>query len=155
MALRMLRYGLSANHNMTTALIGMGSNIDPIQHLQCAASEIRERFPSVRYSKVYQSAAIGMDGDDFLNACCLLTHVPEQQVLSKWLKALEDIHGRDRSKGSWKPRTLDLDVLMYDEKILDQDAFSYAHVFVPASELIAFKMPLAHTDNVTHIPLCL
>ncbi len=151
----MLRYGLNVSNDMTTALIGMGSNIQPEMHLKRAARKIRDTFPKVCYSKVYQSAAVGMDGDDFLNACCLLMHVPSQEVLLQWLKKLEDAHGRDRSKGSWKPRTLDLDMLMYDGDVLDQDAFSYAHVFVPASELIELKTPTAKPDAVSYVPLCL
>ncbi|MDQ6968302.1 MAG: 2-amino-4-hydroxy-6-hydroxymethyldihydropteridine diphosphokinase [Mariprofundaceae bacterium] len=138
---------------MATALIGMGSNIDPEKHLKCASQDINQYFPGVTYSNVYQSAAIGMDGDDFLNACCLLTHVPEKAELLKWLKLLEDKYGRDRTQGSWKPRTLDLDLLMYDDDILDDDLFRYAHVFVPASELIELTLPVAENGMLTQLPL--
>jgi 2-amino-4-hydroxy-6-hydroxymethyldihydropteridine diphosphokinase len=140
---------------VATALIGMGSNINPIEHLQSAANEIRAKFPCVKFSQVYQSKAVGMDGDDFLNACCLLTDVHEKQTLLRWLKALEDKHKRDRSKGSWKPRTLDLDILVYNGEIVDQQAFDYAHVFVPASELVALGVPEKKTSELTLIPLCL
>ena len=57
-------------------------------------------------------------------------------LLLTWLKKLEDEYGRDRSEGSWKPRTLDLDILVIDGDVLDDDVYRYAHAFVPASELM-------------------
>jgi len=138
---------------VTTALIGMGSNIEPEKYLQCAGQDIRKCFSDVVYSNVYQSPAIGMAGDDFLNACCLLNNVPEKVELLKWLKLLEDKYGRDRTEGSWKPRTLDLDLLMYGDGVLDDDLFRYAHVFGPASELIDLKLPVVKAGVLVEVSL--
>jgi len=138
---------------VTTALIGMGSNIEPEKYLQYASQDIRQYFSGVKYSNVYQSAAIGMDGDDFLNACCLLSGVPEQGELLNWLKSLEDKYGRDRTKGSWKPRTLDLDLLIYGDNVLDEDLFRYAHVFGPASELIDLNLPVVKAGVLVEVSL--
>jgi len=138
---------------VTTALIGMGSNIDPERYLKGASEDIRAHFSAVAYSRVYQSAAVGMAGDDFLNACCLLKDVPPQGELLKWLKLLEDKYGRDRAQGSWKPRTLDLDLLMYGEAVLDDDLFRYAHVFGPASELIDLNLPVVEDGMLTQVCL--
>ena len=125
---------------MTTTLIGMGSNIEPEKYLVSAADILKEAFGEVRFSSVYQSKAVGMDGDDFLNACCLVVHEMSREQLSAWLKAQEDAHGRDRSEGSWKPRTLDLDILMWDGEVLDDDLYRYSHVFIPAQELVSYCM---------------
>ncbi len=126
---------------MVAALMGMGSNIHPEEHLINAAAELREHYPQVSFSTVYRSKAVGMEGDDFLNACCLIQDVTDRVALVNWCKALEDAHGRDRSEGSWKPRTLDLDLLMFDEEVVDDDLFRYPHVYVPASELIDLALP--------------
>ena len=126
---------------MANALIGMGSNIDPEHHLADAAKEIRARFLDCSFSAVYRSKAVGMEGDDFLNACCLIEDVPVRDELVGWFKLLEDRHGRDRSEGSWKPRTLDLDLLVYSDEVLDDDLFRYPHVYVPASELVDMDFP--------------
>ncbi|MDQ6953592.1 MAG: 2-amino-4-hydroxy-6-hydroxymethyldihydropteridine diphosphokinase [Mariprofundaceae bacterium] len=138
---------------MRTVLLGMGSNIEPEKHLLEAAHTLRQKFPTICFSNVYQSEAVGMDGDDFLNACCLIHHVPDKQCLLNYLKHIEDKHGRDRSKGSWKPRTLDLDLLMYYGVVLDDDIYRYAHVFVPASELIGIKLPEAKCGIVKQLDL--
>lgn len=113
----------------------MGSNIEPQHHLRLAAAAIRSRFPTARFSRVYRSPAVGMVGDDFLNACCQLVTTWSQARLVTWLKRQEDAHGRDRSGGAWQPRTLDLDLLCFDGRLLDAAAFAYAHVALPAAEL--------------------
>ncbi len=120
-----------------TFLVGMGSNIDPERHLATAATAIRRLFPDACFSAVYRSPAVGMEhAEDFLNACCCLQSDMSAPALSTRLKQLEDEHGRDRSQGSWKPRTLDLDLLMAGEDVLDDELFRYAHAYVPARELM-------------------
>jgi len=120
---------------MVQVLLGMGSNIEAEYHLKRAALALRERFGEVRFSSVYQSPAIGMDGGDFLNACCLFDCALSEHELTILLKSMEDAQGRDRTKGSWKPRTLDLDVLMYDGGVVDDELHRYAHASVPAAEI--------------------
>jgi len=126
---------------MRQVLIGMGSNIDAETHLKHAATALRQCFGQVVFSSVYQSPAIGMEGDDFLNACCLFDSDFADEALKTQLKALEDAQGRDRSKGSWKPRTLDLDMLMSDGRVIDDELYRYAHACVPASEIVDIKVP--------------
>ena len=94
-----------------------------------------------------------MEGDDFLNACCLIEGVPVRKELVGWFKEVEDRHGRDRSEGSWKPRTIDLDLLAYSDEVLDDDLFRYPHVYVPASELIDMDFPIPENGVVLKIEL--
>lgn len=138
---------------MVEVLIGMGSNIEPERHLQQAAVALRELFGPVRFSTVYRSAAIGMDGDDFLNACCLVTTGMPADRLKGELKRLEDAQGRDRSEGSWKPRTIDLDLLMYGDEVMDDELFRYAHAWIPASELVALSRSLESEAELTPVGL--
>jgi len=137
-----------------TVLIGMGSNIEPERHLCAAAGAIREQFPDAVFSSVYRSAAVGMDNAaDFLNACCLIDTIMESARLNVWLKQLEDTHGRDRSQGSWKPRTLDLDVLMWGDEVVDDDLHLYAHIYVPAAELVQLPFPVDAVGELQSVPL--
>lgn len=133
----------------------MGSNIEPEANLRRAAGRLRQVFGQVRFSHVYQSPAVGMEGDDFFNACCLLqTDLPLAE-LKLQLKALEDEQGRDRSCGSWQPRTLDLDVLAYEGRIVDDELTRYAHAYVPASELVDMGLPEDKAAALCRVPLCL
>ncbi|MDQ6966496.1 MAG: 2-amino-4-hydroxy-6-hydroxymethyldihydropteridine diphosphokinase [Mariprofundaceae bacterium] len=137
-------------------LIGMGSNIEPEQHLAIAAVAIRNCYPEVCFSSVYRSAAVGMhDAADFLNACCRLQSELTAQQIGVWLKQLEDEHGRDRSHGSWKPRTLDLDLLMAGDDVLDEELFRYAHAYVPARELVALAEADVNISVLHKTGLCL
>ncbi len=129
------------------ALVGMGSNIDPERYLVAAAKALRDRFPQVRFSRVYRSAAVGMDAGaaDFLNACALFALDFDRDDLAPWLKRLEDRHGRDRSKGSWQPRTLDLDLMLFDDRWLEE-VMAYPHCYLPAAELVQMPAPLPTPD---------
>ncbi len=138
---------------MAEVLIGMGSNIDPENNLLQAAAALRAEFGAVVFSSVYRSAAVGMDGDDFYNACCLFQSTLSQQVVRQRMKSLEDAQGRDRSCGSWKSRSIDLDVLMYDGVVVDGELYRYAHAYVPAIELAELDEPCFDAQTLTPVSL--
>ena len=124
------------------ALIGLGSNIDPVRHLKTAAGEIRREYPDAVFSHVYRSRPVGMAGEHFLNACCRLRTGLGASELVDWLKSLEREAGREPIHDPWKPRTLDLDLLMLGERTLDEGLVRYGHVRIPAMELV--ELPLEH-----------
>jgi len=66
---------------------------------------------------------------------------------------LEDLQGRDRSEGSWKPRTVDLDVLVFGDEVVDEELYRYAHAFVPAAELVEMDLPADEEGLVTVVSL--
>ncbi|WP_238701413.1 2-amino-4-hydroxy-6-hydroxymethyldihydropteridine diphosphokinase [Mariprofundus erugo] len=132
---------MPVGQGVVSALIGMGSNIDAEHNLLVAAAALRAAYGDVSFSSVYRSAAVGMEGPDFLNACCLLRTGRSQQSLRMHLKMLEDLQGRDRSVGGWHPRSIDLDVLIYDGEAVDEELYLYAHAYVPAAELVRMSLP--------------
>ena len=138
---------------MAEVLIGMGSNIEPEKNLLAAATALRGQFGSALFSSVYRSAPVGMQGSDFLNACCWLESDMQAAEIKACLKAMEDAQGRDRSEGSWQPRTLDLDMLMYGGEVVDDELYQYAHAYVPAAELVAIELPRDEANTVTLIEL--
>ena len=140
---------------MAQVLIGMGSNIEPELNLVRAAIALRIQFDVITFSSVYRSAAVGMAGDDFLNACCLFDTELSQQEINTLLKSVEDAQQRDRSEGSWKPRTLDLDLLIYDKRVVGDDLHLYAHAFVPAAELLAADLPEDEEGLLSRVTLSL
>ena len=140
---------------MVKVLVGMGSNIEPEHNLVRAAAALRIQFDGITFSSAYRSAAVGMDGDDFLNACCLFdTELPQQEICLL-LKTMEDAQLRDRSKGSWRPRTLDLDLLIYDTQVVGDDLYRYAHAFGPAAELITMNLPQDKDGLLSRVALSL
>ncbi len=105
-------------------VIGLGSNIDPEANLEQAVLELKSRFKVSKQSKWIRTKPIGIqDQPDFYNGALLLETELEQQSLKKELKRIEDILGRDRSLPKFGPRTIDLDILIWNKKVVDEDYY--------------------------------
>jgi 2-amino-4-hydroxy-6-hydroxymethyldihydropteridine diphosphokinase len=101
------------------AYLSLGSNVEPERHLRAAIDTLRARFGEVIVSPVYRTPAVGFDGPDFLNAAAIVDSDLEPQALNDWLHALEDAHGRDRSGPRFSSRTLDIDIVLFDDRVLE------------------------------------
>ena len=128
---------------MAQVYLGLGSNIAPAANLKLAISELRRRFGALALSPVYRGPAIGFDGDDFLNMVVGLRTPLEPEAI---LGEIEDIHQlarRERNGKQMLPRTLDIDLLLYDDLVIDApdrdlprgDVLDYAFVLRPLSDL--------------------
>jgi 2-amino-4-hydroxy-6-hydroxymethyldihydropteridine diphosphokinase len=104
---------------MHRAYLSLGSNIEPESHLRAAIAELRARFGTLIVSPVYRSAAVGFDGPEFLNLAVGLDTDLEARALDAWLHALEDRHGRRRDQPRYASRTLDVDIVLFDDAIFD------------------------------------
>lgn len=103
---------------MSTAYLGIGSNIDAEANIASALRRLAADFPGARFSPVYRSAPVGFEGDDFLNAVAAVETALGPLQLKAALSALEDAHARDRTAPRWSSRTLDVDILLYDDLVL-------------------------------------
>ncbi len=104
---------------MSLAYLSLGSNVDAITHLRAAVAALRERFGDVVLSAVYRTRAVGFDGPDFYNAAAIIATDLDPQALNTWLHELEDLHGRDRSGPRYGDRTLDIDIVLFDDRVLE------------------------------------
>ena len=105
-------------------VIGLGSNIDPEANLEKAVQELESRFKVSKRSQWIRTKPIGIqDQPDFYNGALLMETELEQQSLKKELKRIEDILGRDRSLPKFGPRTIDLDILIWNKKVVDEDYY--------------------------------
>ena len=102
---------------MAIAYLSLGSNIDAERNLRSCIKALRSQFGNVLVSPIYQSAAVGFEGDDFLNAAARLETSLDPIALDAWLHDLEDRHGRRRDVPRFSSRPLDIDVLLYDALI--------------------------------------
>lgn len=111
--------------------LALGSNLDaPVHQIQSAMMAI-ERLPETRLhacSSLYRSAAIGfVNQPDFINAVvCVHSNLSPEQLLAALLD-LEQHFGRIRSFRN-APRKIDLDILLYDQLILQSDALTLPHM---------------------------
>jgi len=105
-------------------VIGLGSNIDPEANLEQAVLELKSRFKVSKRSQWTRTKPIGIqDQPDFYNGALLMETELEQKNLKKELKRIEDIIGRDRSLPKFGPRTIDLDILIWNKKVVDEDYY--------------------------------
>lgn len=133
---------------MSEVYVSIGSNVDRETNTQKAVAIMRDVFGEMRLSPVYQSAAVGFSGDDFLNLVAgFETDNPVAEVVAN-MRQIEDDLGRDRSQPRFSTRSIDLDILLYDYLILDQAGISIprkeilrsAHVLKPLQDLIATNL---------------
>ncbi len=104
---------------ITDVYIALGSNVRPRVRYMLAALHRLSRLPDsriARVSSVYESAAHTRDGEpqaDYLNAVVrMTTNLDPAQVLEHCLQIEESLGRAAKSKGTWEPRTIDLDVLL-------------------------------------------
>ena len=116
---------------MTRVYLSLGSNLQPRRHLHAALDELRARFGELAISPVYRSKAVGFDGADFINLAVALDTELEPVDLNDWLHALEDRHGRRRDVPRYSDRTLDVDVVLYGERVIQGPG----HLDIPRKEL--------------------
>jgi 2-amino-4-hydroxy-6-hydroxymethyldihydropteridine diphosphokinase len=121
--------------------LSLGSNIDPVNHLDLAIFELSNIFENTLSSSIHKTPAEGFDGEDFLNlvfcGSCFLSF----DELNKKLKDIEDKAGRDRSAPKFSSRTLDIDIVLQlsedDEILFESDEIAkYSFVSEPLSELL-------------------
>jgi 2-amino-4-hydroxy-6-hydroxymethyldihydropteridine diphosphokinase len=100
--------------------VAAGSNVEPEANLARAVSELRASFPGVRFSPWYRNRAAGFEGDDFINLVAgFRTELPLETVLAR-LHEIERHCGRTRDAPRWAPRSMDLDVLLYGDLVLER-----------------------------------
>jgi 2-amino-4-hydroxy-6-hydroxymethyldihydropteridine diphosphokinase len=130
---------------MGLAYIGIGSNVEREQNIRSALTALSTLGSNLRISSVYESPAYGFAGDNFYNLVTGFETSFSPQDLSVKLGQIEDGLGRLRNVPRFSSRTLDLDLLLYDDLVIHEDSLdlprsdieSYAFVLCPLAEIAA------------------
>ncbi|VAW42071.1 2-amino-4-hydroxy-6-hydroxymethyldihydropteridinepyrophosphokinase [hydrothermal vent metagenome] len=138
-----------------TVYLGIGSNVNKQQNIQSCIDYLQASFKYCIISPTYQSPAFGFAGNDFYNlAIKIKTHF-DLHALKEWLMRLEDLHKRDRSQPRYSNRTLDIDILLFNNLIFQDDyitiprpeIITQAYVLKPLLDISAtIKHPQSHKD---------
>lgn len=137
------------------AFVGLGANLgDPVVTLHEAIREL-DGLPStrmVRASQLYRSAAWGVtEQPDFINAVALLETSLDARTLLDAMLVIERSHGRDRDvETRWGPRTLDLDLLLYGDAVIDEPGLRVPHPHLHERAFVL--LPLAEIAPDAMIP---
>ncbi|KFZ36008.1 2-amino-4-hydroxy-6-hydroxymethyldihydropteridine pyrophosphokinase [Shewanella mangrovi] len=127
---------------MAKIYISIGSNIDPANYIRVAITELRALFGELALSSVYESEAVGFSGDNFLNMVIAADTLLDIDGLVTRFKQIERRHGRAANARKFAPRTLDIDLLLYDDLVVTEpvvlpraEILSNAFVLWPLAEL--------------------
>jgi 2-amino-4-hydroxy-6-hydroxymethyldihydropteridine diphosphokinase len=128
---------------MARVYVSIGSNIERSRNIRAALDALAARFNKLAQSRVYESAAVGFAGDPFYNLVVAFDATQSPHEIVDILHAIEDRQGRVRGGDRFAPRTLDLDLLLYDDLrmregklVLPRDEITrYAFVLRPLAEL--------------------
>jgi 2-amino-4-hydroxy-6-hydroxymethyldihydropteridine diphosphokinase len=138
---------------MAQVFVAAGSNVEPERHLTLAAIELQRVFGEIHFSPWYRNRAVGFEGDDFINFVVgFETAAPVQDVVAR-LREIETLCGRPREAAKWAPRSMDLDILMYDNLVCEDaqlklprpDLLKRAYMLGPMADLAPEVVhPTAH-----------
>lgn len=128
---------------MSLAWLGLGSNINAEAHIRAGISALEETFGEVSLSPSYSSTSVGFDGDDFINLVARIETDMQPLDLRRYLRKLEDSYGRKRDVPKFSDRSLDIDILLYDDLVLFSpvleipraEILKFAHVLKPLADL--------------------
>jgi 2-amino-4-hydroxy-6-hydroxymethyldihydropteridine diphosphokinase len=126
------------------AYLSLGSNIQPETNLVRALELLQNHGRLEKISNAWESKSVGAEGPNYLNACVLLiTSLSQKQLKEKALLPIETKLGRKRTANKFAPRTIDIDIVLFDAKSTDDKYWEQAFVVVPLSEINPeFQNPL-------------
>jgi 2-amino-4-hydroxy-6-hydroxymethyldihydropteridine diphosphokinase len=115
----------------------LGSNIEPERYLPLAIGMLRELVHVEKISSVWESPAVGSSGPNFLNMAIQVRSDLQPEVLKLLIiRNIEAQLGRQRTKDKNAPRTIDIDIVIVDGKVVDDQLWKHAHLAIPLAELI-------------------
>ena len=128
---------------MRQVYLSVGSNEEPRKHVAMALEAINALFSPIEFSSVYESVAVGFEGDNFFNLVVgFETELPLTE-LDERLDQIEQDCGRKRGGERFASRTMDLDLLVYGDHVCHDEHWDiprgeitrYAFVLKPLAEL--------------------
>jgi 2-amino-4-hydroxy-6-hydroxymethyldihydropteridine diphosphokinase len=133
---------------MSLAYIGLGSNLtQPLQQITQALTEL-DQIPETKLlksSRLYQSQAIGPYQPDFINAAAVLETCLDPVSLLDELQKIEQIHQRRREQ-HWGPRTLDLDILLFDQQQIRSERLTLPHPYLTERAFVLLPLMDLNVD---------
>ncbi len=128
---------------MPEVFVSIGSNIDRERSISAGIDELWKRYGILRLSSVYETEAVGFEGEPFYNLVAAFRSDDAPGEINAFFKQIEQAQGRDPGDPKFAPRTLDIDLILYGDHIIDQPGLKlprdeidrYAFVLEPLAEI--------------------
>lgn len=110
---------------MNSVIIGIGSNLDADSNIQKMLGILKTYVEILKVSTMMITKPIGIvDQPDYTNGAVKIATDLNMEDLTKLLKSIEDKMGRDRTSPKFGPRNIDLDIVVWNGKIVDEDYYT-------------------------------
>ena len=145
--------------------VGIGSNIDREKNIKSCMSILKGVYGDMMISPVYETESMGFDGPNFYNLVSCFETDQSVYELKNTLNEIENDHGRHFNETKFSSRTLDIDILYYDDLVLSDDKIQiprkeiceYDFVLKPLVDLVPdFIHPthkISHKDMMNNIKI--
>ena len=121
---------------MNTAYLLIGSNIQPEENIKKAIALIRAEMRIANISSVWESHAVGNNGPNFLNCVLIVeTEYSIEALKNLVIRNIENSLGRVRTNDKYTPRTIDVDLIIYNGQRIDEEICHRVFIAVPLAEL--------------------
>jgi 2-amino-4-hydroxy-6-hydroxymethyldihydropteridine diphosphokinase len=128
---------------MPRVWVSLGSNIDRERCIRGAVAALRGRFGELTVSRVFESEAVDFQGQPFYNLVVGFHTQESPAALRVLFRGIEETFGRERGPNRFAPRTLDIDLLTYGDRVMREDGIElprgeiarYAFVLRPLAEV--------------------
>jgi 2-amino-4-hydroxy-6-hydroxymethyldihydropteridine diphosphokinase len=118
------------------AYLNLGSNIQPEKNLRKAVEFLSAHGEILQASQVWESEPVGTTGNNYLNACIKFKTLLDRRTLKEYvLHSIEDQLGRERSPDKYAPRSMDIDIILFDDEIINDAVWEFAFVVVPLADI--------------------
>ena len=122
---------------MNDCIVGIGSNINPKENICKILTFLSKDHLLIKQSQWIKTAPIGIPNqEDFMNGAVRLRTHHCREEFNLYLKQLEDKMGRDRSLPKFGPRVIDLDIVVWNNEIVDEDYHSRDFLKKSVDELL-------------------
>ena len=145
--------------------VGIGSNIDREKNIKSCMTILKGIYGDMMISPVYETESMGFDGPNFYNLVSCFETDQSVYDLKNTLNEIENDHGRHSNETKFSSRTLDIDILYYDDLVLSDDKIQiprkeiceYDFVLKPLVDLVPdFIHPshnISHKDMINNIKI--
>lgn len=133
---------------MSRVYVSIGSNIDQRRNIRSCITELQRHFGELLLSRVYENKAVGFEGDNFYNLVAGFDTDLDVRQVAAVLREIEESHGRVRGVEKFSSRTLDVDMLIYDDLVVNEKGLEiprgeitrYAFVLKPLAEIDPYRI---------------
>lgn len=128
---------------MAKVYLSIGSNIAREINIPSALKSLNDSFGELVQSSIYETSAVGFDGPPFFNAVVMFKSNLALEEITQTIRQIEIDHGRTKKSSKFSARSLDLDILLYGDSVVNDekiniprdDILKYAFVLEPLAEI--------------------